>query len=102
MNFYKLCECSTGCVWIFIVYTGKDTIYGQRHPGEQASSRIVLDVANDLLDKSYCLYLDNSYTSPKFVDTLCTRKADVVRTMRTNTKEFPDIVKRARLKERKQ
>jgi hypothetical protein len=102
VNFYKLCECRTGCVLIFIVYTGKDNIYGQRHPGEQDSSRIVLDVANDLLDKGYRLYLDNWYTSPKLVDTLCTRKTDVVGTMRTNTKEFPDIVKRARLKKRKQ
>ena len=102
MNFYKLCECSTGCVWIFIVYTGKDTIYGQRHPGEQASSRIVLDVANDLLDKGYCLYLDNWYTSPKLVDTLCTRKTDVVGTMRTDIKDFPDIENRARLKKGKQ
>jgi len=45
VNVYKLCESSTGYVWNFIVYTGKDTIYGQRHPGEQTSSRIVLEVA---------------------------------------------------------
>ena len=67
-----------------------------RHPGKQTSSRIVLEVAHDLLDKSYCLYLDNWYTSPKLVDTLCTRKTDVG-TMRTNRKEFPDFVKRARI-----
>ena len=44
----------------------------------RASSHIrqspVLEVAHDLLDKGYCLYLDNWYTSPKLVDTLCTRK----------------------------
>ena len=62
--------------------------------------RIVLEVAHDLLDKGYCLYLDNWYTSPKLVDTLCNRKTDVVGTMRTNRKEFPDFVKRARLKNR--
>jgi len=66
------------------VYTGKDTIYGQRHPGEKTSLRIVLEVAHDLLDKGYCLYLDNWYTSPNLVDTICTRKTDVVGTMRTN------------------
>ena len=98
MKIYKLCESSAGYVWNFIVYTGKDTIYGQRHPGEQTSSRIVLEIAHDLLDKGYCLYLDNWYTSPKLVDTLCTRTTDVVGTMRTNRKEFPDFVKRARLK----
>jgi hypothetical protein len=58
----------------------------------------VLQVAHDLLDRGYCLYLDNWYTSPSLVDNLCTRKTDVVGTMRTNRKEFPDFVKRARLK----
>jgi len=98
VKIYKLCKSSTGYVWNFIVYTGKDAIYGQRHPGEKTSSRIVLEVAHDLLDRGYFLYLDNWYTSPNLVDTLCTRKTDVVGTMRTNRKEFPDFVKRARLK----
>jgi len=34
VKIYKLCESSTGYVWNFIVYTGKDSIYGQTHPGE--------------------------------------------------------------------
>jgi len=38
------------------------------------------------------------YMSPNLVDTLCTRKTDVVGAMRTNRKEFPDFVKTARLK----
>jgi hypothetical protein len=101
MKIYKLCESSRGYVWNFIVYTGKDTIYGQRHPGEQNSSRIVLKVAHNLFDKGYCLYLNNWYTSPTLVDTLCSRKIDVVGTMRTNRKDFPDFVLRARLQKRK-
>jgi hypothetical protein len=60
--------------------------------------RIVLEVAHDLLDNGCCLYLDNWYTSPKLVDTLCARQTDVVGTKRTNRKEFPGFVKRARLK----
>ena len=98
MKIYKPCESSTGYVLNFIVYTGKDTIYGQRHPGEKPSSRIVLEVAHDLLDRGYSLYLDNWYTSPNLVDTLCTRKTDVVGTTRTNRKEFPDFVLMARQK----
>jgi hypothetical protein len=98
MKTYKLCESSTSYVWNFVVYTSKDTIYGQRHTGEQTSLRIVLEVAHDLLDKGQCLYPDNWNTSPKLVGTSCTRKTDVVGTMRTNRKEFPDVMKRARLK----
>jgi len=100
VKIYKLCESSTGCVWNFIVYTGKDNIYGQRHPGEKTSLRIVLEVVHELLDRSYCLYLDNWYIIPNLVDILCTRKTDVVGTMRKNRKEFPGFVKRARLKKR--
>ena len=66
-------------MWNFIVYT---------------SSRIVLEVAHD---QDYCLYPDNWYTSPKLVNTLCTRTTDVG-TRRINIKEFPDFMKKARLK----
>jgi hypothetical protein len=92
MKIYKLCESSTGYVWNFIVYNVKDTIYDQRHPGEQTSSRTVLEVTHNLPDKGYCLYLDNCYT--KLVDTLSSRKTDVAGTMRTNRRDFPNFVKR--------
>jgi hypothetical protein len=81
MKIYKLCESSTGYIWIFIVYNYKDTIYGQIHPGEQTSLRTVLKIAHDLLDRGYCLYFDNWYTSPKLVDILCSRKSDAAGTM---------------------
>jgi hypothetical protein len=42
MKNYKLCKSTTGYVWNFIVYTGKDIIYGQRHPGEQTPLKVVL------------------------------------------------------------
>jgi len=54
---YKLYESRTGYVWDFIVHTGKDNIYGHRHPGEKTSSRIVLVVTDDLLERGCCLYL---------------------------------------------
>jgi hypothetical protein len=71
-------------------------LFMARHPGEHTSLKIVLEVAQDLLDKGYCLYLKNWYTSLK-LDNLYTRKTDVVGTMRTNRKEFPDFMKKARL-----
>jgi hypothetical protein len=56
---YKLCDSSSGYMWNFIVYTGKDIVYVDKHPGEQNSSQTVLELANNLLDKGYCLYLKN-------------------------------------------
>jgi len=59
----------------------------------------VLEVAHHLLDKGCCLYLNNWYIGPELVDTLlCTRKTDIVGTMRTSRPEFPYFMKRSRLK----
>jgi hypothetical protein len=91
MKIYKLWESSTGYIWNFTVYTGKDTT----HPGEHTSLTTVLEIAHHLLGRGYCLYLDNWYTCPKLVDTLCSRKTDVVGTMRTKGKDLSDFVKRA-------
>jgi hypothetical protein len=100
MKNYKLCRSTTGYLWNCIVYTGKDTTYGKRHPGEQNLLRIVLELVHDLPDKGYCLYLDNWYTNPKLDDNLCSRKTDVAGTITANKKEFPDFMKRARLQGR--
>ena len=86
-------------MWNFTVCTGKDTTYGQRHPGEQTPLRTVLELAHDLLDKGYCLYPDKWYNSPKLNDNLCTSKTHVVGTIRANKKEFPDFMNRARLQQ---
>jgi hypothetical protein len=44
-------------------------------------ARFVLDLANDLLDKYYCLYLGNWFANPKVVDILYARRMDVVGTV---------------------
>jgi len=62
----------------------------------------VLEVAYDPLHMSCCLYLDNWYTSPKLVDILCTRKTDVVGTVRTNGKELLNFMKRTTMQRGKQ
>jgi hypothetical protein len=60
--------------------------------GSRLFLRIVVELVHDLLDKGYCLYLDNWYTSPKLRDTLCTRKTDLVETMRTHRKEIKNSI----------
>jgi len=67
-----------------------------RHTQGKISLRTLLEVDLDLLYNGSCLYQYNFYPNPK-LDTLCTRKTDIG-TMRTNGKEFPDILKRSKLK----
>ncbi|XP_049964438.1 piggyBac transposable element-derived protein 4-like [Schistocerca serialis cubense] len=49
----------------FVVYTGKDTNYGSHYPDEKITSRIVLELAHDLLRKGHCIYLDNCFEHNK-------------------------------------
>jgi hypothetical protein len=57
-------------VWIFNGYAGKETVCGKKYPRKKISFRTVMDLANDLFDKDYCLSLDSSYTSPTVVENL--------------------------------
>ncbi|XP_046998417.1 piggyBac transposable element-derived protein 4-like [Schistocerca americana] len=94
----EFCESSSGYVGDFIVYTGKDTNYGSHYPDEKITSRIVLELAHDLLGKGHCIYLDNWYTSTDLVDKLTSNNTDVVGTLRQDRKGFLDFVKKEKLK----
>lgn len=94
IKFFVLCESSSGYIWNFCVYTGKDTYYDQRYLEYPISSRIVLQLCNDLLHHGYRLYLDNWYTSIPLIEKLCEYKTDVVGTIRKNRVGIPaDVVK---------
>ena len=99
MKFYELCESSSGYVWNFIIYTGKDTVYDEKYCNFPATARIVFSLSDSLLDKGYCLYLDNFYTGPILVDKLVERNTDCVGTVQLHRKEMPKFVKDAKLKE---
>lgn len=68
-----------------------DTIK-DKHPGEQTSSQIVLELPDNLADKGNCLYLDNRYTGLKLGDMLPAINTDIDDAIRRNRKEFPECV----------
>ncbi|XP_047106622.1 piggyBac transposable element-derived protein 4-like [Schistocerca piceifrons] len=81
IKLFNLCESGSGYVWDFIVYTRKGTNYGSHYPDEKITSRIVLELAHNLLGKGHCIYLDIWYTSTDLVDKLTSNNTDVVSTM---------------------
>lgn len=97
MKLFMLCESSSGYVYNFIIYTGADTDYGHKYQDEPLSARVVLALSDNLLDKGYCLYLDNFYTSPNLVDKLLRRRTDCVGTMRLTRKGVPEEIKSKKL-----
>lgn len=90
---YLLCESKTGYVYSFIIYTGKGTVLDQEFADLPASSQIVVTLMKPLLNKGYCLTMDNFYNSPQLADLLIQNKTDVYGTLRVSRKEVPGELK---------
>ena len=50
-------------------------------------SKIVLSSAEELLNKGYCIKINNSYASPELFDILVANKTDAVGSVRYNQKK---------------
>lgn len=95
IKFFVLCKSGSGYIWDIIVYTGKDTVIGD---GDcSMGTKVVMKLMNPLLDKGYCLTVDNFYTSPELVDLLVSRKTDVYGTVKPSRRDMPQL-KAAKLK----
>ena len=63
--------------------SGRDTEYSPFYDDFPITSKMVLTLIDELLDKGYCLYTDNFYTSSNLVDYLAQRQTDTVGTLKT-------------------
>ena len=82
---------------IFLSIQG-DTNYSPFYDDFPITSKIVLTLIDELLDKGYCLYTDNFYTSPNLADYLAQRQINTIGTLRLNRIGVPKSVKEAKLK----
>ena len=79
---YEICESSTGYIWDFFVYTVKSTEYNSAYENESSvGAKAILTLAHDLLDKGYCISMDNFFSSTHLFDLLCSRSTDAVGTV---------------------
>jgi hypothetical protein len=72
--------------------------YGDTFVDEPTISRIVLKLADLLLDKGYIMYLEYWYTSPDLVDKICRRKIDRIGIVRLNKRGVIEKVEVMKLK----
>ncbi|XP_068201645.1 piggyBac transposable element-derived protein 4-like [Palaemon carinicauda] len=98
IKFYELIESSTGYIWNFFIYTGKDSQYMEKYMDIPVSNRIVSSLMDPLLNKGYCLYTDNFYTSSTLADSLVDEETDTVGTVRVTRKDVPAKIKGTKLK----
>jgi hypothetical protein len=98
---FELCESTTGYLWSFIVYTGKETEIDSPFvttdtPKTEAT---VMKLMQPLLGRGYTLWLDNYYNSPALARNLKTVHAtDCVGTLSLNRKNVSKELKENKLK----
>ncbi|XP_064641303.1 piggyBac transposable element-derived protein 4-like [Lineus longissimus] len=96
---FEICESSSGYIWDFFVYTGKDTEYRQEYRQmDSMGAKVVLTLAHNLLGKGYTVNMDNFFSAPQLYDKLCESNTDAVGTLRANRKEVPKQLTGKRLK----
>jgi hypothetical protein len=98
---YKLCDATTGYLWSFLVYTGKETKLDSPLITADTSktSAIVLKMVEPLLKQGQSVWMDNFYISPALARTLkITYKTHCVGILKLNHKDVPPKVKNAKLK----
>ena len=56
------------------------------------ATRIIMALADEILDIGHCICIDNRYTSVEICDVLNKRSTDIIGTLRRNRKGLPDVV----------
>ena len=90
IKLYVLCDCETGYVLDFIVYTGAETEM-DHIPDLGASGSIVVTLMQQYLNKGHSLFTDNYYTSPTLSLYLHDKKTNSCGTVRQNRKHMPPL-----------
>jgi hypothetical protein len=98
---YELCDSTTGYLWSFLVYTGKDTKIDSPliTADTNKTTAIVLKLVEPLLKQGRTLWMDNFYNSPSLARMLKIKhNTDCVGTLRLDRKDVPPTVKNKKLK----
>ena len=91
IKLYKLCESSSGYIWDYFAYIGKEIAYRPEYISENyMGSKCLLSLVHPLLNQEYCIHIDNFFSSPELFDKLCTRNTDTVGTLRAYRRGLPD------------
>ena len=96
---FEICESSSGYIWDFFVYIGKDKIYNPDIAVNQPiGSKVIYTQVKPLYDKEYCIYMDNFFSSLQLYEVLCQNNTGAVGTLRANRKGVPNELRNKKLK----
>lgn len=90
MKTYFLCEGKSGYIWSLFIYTGKGTINSNpQYTDFPMSTQVVMNLMTPLLNKGYCLTINNSYSSVDLADFLVSHSTDMYGTVKSRRKGNP-------------
>ena len=90
IKLYMLCDCRTGFVLDFLVYTGLSTST-IRDNTIGVSGAIVMKMIDKYLYKGHNLYVDNWYSSPALFEVLHQKKTGACGTVQVNRRGLPNF-----------
>ena len=95
VKFFLLCDCDTGYILDFIVYTGATTNVKEFERADIGKSgNIVMTLLEPYLEKGHTLFVDNWYTSPNLFDSLYRSKTTACGTVKKTRKNMPKFTEK--------
>lgn len=95
IKFFLLCDCETGYILDFIIYTGASTNIKEFEVADIGKSgNIVLTLLEPYLKNGHTLFVDNWYTSPSLFDYLYKNKTTACGTVKRNRKNMPTFTEK--------
>jgi hypothetical protein len=90
---FVLCDCETGYILDFILYTGATTDIVEDHE-LGISGAVIQTLMTTYLNKGHNLWIDNRYSSPVLYNWLHTNGVNVCGTVRKNRKEMSKMTEK--------
>lgn len=88
VKIFVLCDCNTGFIIDFIIYTGQQTEV-QLDEELGMSGSVVMTLMTDYLNKGHVVFVDNWYSSPALFEKLHCRRTGACGTVRKNRVGLP-------------
>lgn len=89
LKFFVLCDCKTGYVMDFVIYTGTEVDIKSKDDPHGFSGAVVKTLMDTHFKKNHILYTDNYYTSPSLTKFLLEEETGTCGTVRSNRKHWP-------------
>lgn len=94
IKLFEACDCETGYILNFIIYTGQRTELDENVSDLGISGAVVTSFLKNYLDKNHILFVDNWYSSPLLFQFLHEKNTGACGTVKSNRKGMPEFRKK--------